>query len=73
MGPLRWALKKFGSLPSSFNQLISVSAQYGRAIAKWIEKLVNALKIGFSAFKFQDFFVFSAFTKCLRNMMTVKF
>jgi len=31
------------------------------------------VKIGFSAFKFQDFFVFSAFTKCLRNMMTVKF
>jgi hypothetical protein len=44
MGPLRWALKKFGTLPSSFNQLISVSAQYCTAIAKLIEKLYNAPK-----------------------------
>ena len=48
MGPLRWALKKFGTLPSSFNQLSSVSAQYCRAIAKLIEELDNAVKL-FSA------------------------
>jgi len=49
---LRWASKKFGSLLSSLNQLISVSAQYGRAIAKWIEKLVIALKTMLSAVSF---------------------
>jgi len=52
MGPLRWTLKKFGTLPSSFNLLISVSAQYGRAIAKWIEKLVIALKTMLSTVSF---------------------
>jgi len=36
MGPLRSAFKKFGTLLLSFNQLISVSAQYCRAIAKLI-------------------------------------
>jgi len=45
MGPLRWAFKKFRTLPSSFSQLISVSAQYYRAIAKLLEKLDNALKM----------------------------
>jgi len=29
-----WALKKFGTLPSSLDQLISVSAQDSRLIAK---------------------------------------
>ena len=41
--PLRRALKKFGNLQWLFNQLISVSAQYCRAIAKFIEILDNAL------------------------------
>jgi len=54
VGPLHWALKRFGTLPSSFNQLISLSAQYCRLKAILIEKCDNAPKNACSACKYQQ-------------------
>jgi len=42
--------KKIGSLPSSSNQLISVSAHYSMLLSKWIENLLKAVKTMSSAY-----------------------
>jgi len=45
MGPLRWAFKTIQDFAVVHSQLISVPAQFCRAIAKLIEKLDNAPKM----------------------------
>jgi len=53
-GTVALGIKKLRTLPTSFNQLISVPAQYCRAIAKLTEELDNALKNACSACRYKS-------------------